>query len=79
MARWKAIGGNRSVVGRPKGPEYSVAGGRARHFKKGRIYAKTGVGAHELYGKVGRAYKRRGGPSSKLGFPVTKPSRIRRP
>jgi uncharacterized protein with LGFP repeats len=77
-ARWRALGGNRSVVGRPRGPEYSVAGGRARHFKSGRIYAKAGVGAHELYGKVGKAYKRRGGPSSKLGFPRTAPTRFKR-
>ncbi len=76
--RWKAIGGYRSVVRGPKGPEYSVAGGRARHFKKGRIYAKYGVGAFEVHGKVLRVYKRRGAAASRLGFPRTAPIRYTR-
>ncbi len=74
--RWRAIGGYASVLRGPQAPEYSVAGGRARHFQKGRIYAKYGVGAHELYGKVLTAYVRRGGPSSRLGFPTTRPQRV---
>ena len=76
--RWRAIGGNRSVVGRPRGAERSVAGGRVRNFQKGRIYAKYGVGAFELYGKVLKAYVRRGGPGSRLGFPRTTPVRFKR-
>ncbi len=76
--RWRAIGGYRSVLGGPLGAEYSVAGGRARQFQKGRIYAKNGVGAHELYGKVLRAYTRRGAAHSRLGFPRTAPIRFKR-
>ncbi len=76
--RWKAIGGYRSVLGAPRAAEYSVAGGRARVFQKGRIFAKYGVGAHELYGKVLKAYVRRGAASSKLGFPRTAPGRFKR-
>ncbi len=77
-ARWKAIGGYRSVLGGPSAAEYSVAGGRARRFQKGRIYAKYGVGAFELHGKVLKAYLRRGAASSRLGFPRTAPTRFKR-
>ena len=76
--RWRAIGGYHSIVRGPAGAEYSVAGGRARQFKKGRIYAKTGVGAFELYGKVLKAYKRRGAAHSRLGFPRSSPFRFNR-
>jgi hypothetical protein len=76
--RWRAIGGYSSVLGGPRGTEYSVAGGRARQFQKGRIYAKYGVGAFELYGKVLRAYARRGAAGSRLGFPRTAPVRFKR-
>jgi len=73
--RWLAIGGNSSVVGREKGAEYSVAGGRAQQFAKGKILYKAGAGAHELYGRVLTAFVRRGSVNSKLGFPMTKPHR----
>ncbi len=75
--RWRAIGGGYSVVGVPKGLEYSVAGGRARTFSKGRIYAKHGL-ARELYGKVLKAYQHRGAARSRLGFPRSAPYRFKR-
>jgi SpoIID/LytB domain protein len=77
-ARWKAIGGYKSVVGGPTGAEYAVAAGRARRFQKGRIFDKAGVGAHELHGRVLKAYARRGGATSRLGFPRTEPRAFRR-
>ncbi|MEO5652610.1 MAG: SpoIID/LytB domain-containing protein [Marmoricola sp.] len=77
-ARWKAIGGSSSVVRNPVSKAYAVAGGRARRYERGRIFYLRGVGAHELYGKVVRAYLRRGGPSSRLGFPTTAPRRFSR-
>ncbi len=77
-ARWKAIGGNRSAVGRPTGKEYAVAKGRARRFQHGRIYYKRGVATREMYGKVYRAYLRRGAAKSRLGFPRTKPLTFKR-
>jgi len=76
--RWKALGGNRSRLGRPTSTEYALASGRARRFKHGRVYYKAGVGAHELYGKVLRAYVRRGEATSKLGFPATASHKVRR-
>ena len=76
--RWKAIGGYRSILRGPRAAEYSVAGGRARRFQHGRIYAKYGVGAFELHGKVLKAYVRRGAAGSRLGFPRTAPARFKR-
>ncbi len=77
-ARWKAIGGESSVVRGPVGKEYAVAGGLARRYQRGRIFYTQSVGARELYGKVVRPYLRRGGPRSKLGFPTTRPRRFSR-
>ncbi len=71
--RWKALGGAQSVLGVPKGAEYSVAGGRARRFAHGRMFYKAGVGTRELYGRVLKAYVKRGGAGSRLGFPTTRP------
>jgi stage II sporulation protein D len=73
--RWLAIGGASSVVGRQKGEEYSIAGGRAQRFMKGRIFYKAGVGAHEMFGRVLTVYAGRGAALSKLGFPMTRPQR----
>jgi SpoIID/LytB domain protein len=73
--RWLAIGGASSVVGRQKGAEYAVAGGRAQRFAKGRIFHKAGLGAHEEFGRVLTVYVRRGAATSKLGFPLTRPQR----
>ena len=64
------------MVGRPTGAEYSIASGRARRFQKGRIFFKQGLGAHELYGRVLKAYANRGAATSRLGFPLTKPQRV---
>ncbi len=77
-ARWKAIGGRRSVLGAATSREYRAGAGRARNYKHGRIYYKADTGAHELYGTVLRAYKRRGAATSRLGFPTTRPLRFTR-
>ena len=71
--RWRAIGGRDSVVGSATTREYAVSTGRARGFQHGRIFYRRGAGAHELYGRVLRAYLARGGATSRLGFPRTRP------
>jgi stage II sporulation protein D len=76
--RWRAIGGNHSIVGRPRGAEYSVSGGRARKFAHGRIFWSQTTGAHEVYKKVLKAYLRRGGAAGRLGFPLTSPHKVGR-
>ena len=72
--RWRAIGGRDSILGSPTTREYSVAAGRTRGFQHGRMFYHLGAGAHELYGRVLRAYLKRGGATSKLGFPGLAPS-----
>ena len=74
--RWRAIGGNHSIVGRPRAAEHPVSHGRARRFAHGRIYWSTTTGAHELYRRVLTAYLHRHGPSGRLGFPLTSPHRV---
>ena len=70
-ARWRAISSNHSVVGRPRSAEYAVAGGRTRRYAHGRIYWKPTTGAHELYGRVLRAYLHpRGSAAGRIGFPT---------
>ena len=74
--RWKQLGGAKGRLGRAKGAEYAVPGGRAQRFEHGRIWWSSATGAHELYGKVLRAYLHRGGAESALGLPRTKPKRF---
>jgi stage II sporulation protein D len=76
--RWRAIGGYRSVLGGPTSSEYAAGGSQVRRFQHGRIYATAGVGAHELHGRVLRAYLRKGETGSRLGFPRTAPTRFKR-
>ncbi len=76
--RWRAIGGYKSVLGAPTSAERAAGPGRVRLFQNGRVYAKAGVGARELHGRVLRAYLRRGATTSRLGFPTTSPVRFRR-
>ena len=76
--RWKALGGNKSRLGRPTSAEYAVPGGRARRFTHGRVYFKPGVGARDLRGRVLRAYIRGGETTSRLGFPVTASRKVKR-
>jgi stage II sporulation protein D len=76
--RWRALGGYTSVLGRPIGAEYTLGTGTARRFQHGRIYANAGVGAHELTGRVLKAFVRRGEVRSRLGFPTTAPAKFKR-
>ncbi len=72
--RWKALGGASSIVGSPKGAEYSVAGGRAR-----RVPARPDVLQEQASARAScSAGCSRPTPSavargSKLGFPKTRP------
>lgn len=73
--RWRALGGTVSVLGRATTREYAVAGGHARVFQHGRIWSDPRGVARELHGPVLRPYVRRGGATSRLGFPLTAPIR----
>ena len=77
-ARWTAIGGARSVLGRPTSGEWSAAGGRVQRFEHGRIYWKSRTGAHELYGRVLKTFLTRPRAAARLGFPTTRPTSFSR-
>lgn len=68
---YAALGGAASVLGQPVGPEYPVAGGRARSYQGGSILWSVRTGAHEVHGAIGAHYWWLGGPNGVLGFPVT--------
>ncbi|MGH3506848.1 MAG: SpoIID/LytB domain-containing protein [Nocardioidaceae bacterium] len=71
IVRWRKIGGAKSIVGRPRSGEYAIDRGAVQEFEKGRIFWSSSTGARELKGNVLRAYRDFGGPSSRLGWPVT--------
>jgi hypothetical protein len=71
IERWRKLGGPRSILGGPRSGEYAVATGSAQNFDKGRIFWSSVTGAKELKGRVLAAYRAYGGPSSRLGWPVT--------
>ncbi len=61
----------------PRGAEYSVAGGRARRFQKGRIFYKArGSARTSSTDACSRPTSNRGAATSRLGFPLTKPQRV---
>jgi SpoIID/LytB domain protein len=71
IERWRRIGGKESDVGVPKSGEYAYAGGSAQNFSHGRILWSAGTGARDLKGPILKAYQAYGGPSSRLGWPMT--------
>jgi SpoIID/LytB domain protein len=71
---YRDIGGPKSRLGMPASQIVAVnpgAGTRAI-FEKGRILAKTGSGAHALWGRVLGEYLDRGGTDGRLGFPTSR-------
>jgi SpoIID/LytB domain protein len=69
MARYTQVGS--SVLGDVKSAEYAVPSGSAQKFDKGRIFYSRATGARELFGTVLAGYRDAGGPSGRLGLPVT--------
>jgi uncharacterized protein with LGFP repeats len=68
-ARYAAIGGASSVLGKATKAEYVVTGGRARDYAGGRMYWGASSGAHYLTGVVLTKYLGLGGPA-KFGLPT---------
>jgi stage II sporulation protein D len=68
-ARWRHLGGTKSVIGKPVSGEFPVLSGSAQKFSGGRIYWAPQTGARELSGPILTAYRRWGGPASNLGWP----------
>lgn len=66
----------RKLLGSPTGNEFSVASGRAKHYKWGSLYWTSSTGVHEVHGAIRSRYNELGGPSGRLGFPTTDEGRL---
>jgi uncharacterized protein with LGFP repeats len=69
-AKYAALGGASSFLGKATTPEYDVAGGRARNYAGGRVFWSAATGAHEVHGAILNRYLAAGGPATR-GFPTS--------
>ncbi|MCW2613890.1 MAG: hypothetical protein JWN08_884 [Frankiales bacterium] len=72
-ARYIALGENGSVLGATVAGEVTTNGGSAQRYQRGRISARTGIGARETVGPVAVRYVAVGAEAGPLGFPTTPP------
>ena len=70
QTKYAALGGSSSFLGAPVAGEYTVAGGRAQNYQRGRIYWSQTTGAWSVHGSILDRYLALGGPSF-LGFPTS--------
>jgi hypothetical protein len=68
---YRQLGGASSALGRPTAPEFSIIGGRERHYRNGRIYWSAATGPHALHGPILRHYLSLGGVTGFAGFPTS--------
>jgi hypothetical protein len=68
---YASLGGRYSSLGRPRGPEQSVAHGLVQRYRHGRIYWSAATGAHALHGPVLRHYLSLKGPAGFAGYPIS--------
>ncbi|ALJ19762.1 SGNH/GDSL hydrolase family protein [Microbacterium sp. No. 7] len=69
-AAWSQAGREHGALGYPLKNEYTIAGGTAQDFERGRILWSPATGAHALVGGMLSSWSDRGGERSWLGFPV---------
>lgn len=69
--KYAALGAGKSFLKSPTSLEYDVVGGRVRNYLGGRLYWRSGVGAHEVHGRILSMYASLGYQTSCLGFPTT--------
>ena len=67
--RYAALGGPSGRLGPALSDEYDVPGGRARDYRRGRVYAPAGGPAHAVLGEPLPRYLALGGPGGLLGLP----------
>ena len=84
FGEYRQVGTGRGVLGLPTTKVVNMAGSTGQRravacsacsrigFEGGRIYWKSGVGAHALWGRVLKAYLDRAGAGGGLGFPTTR-------
>ena len=74
--KWIALGADRGF-GAPISDELPSALGRMQYFSDGKdnfekaIYWSASTGAHEVHGKIARAYREAGGDAGQLGLPIS--------
>jgi uncharacterized protein with LGFP repeats len=69
--KWASIGGRNSVLGNPTTDELAGArGGRYNEFERGYIYWLPNVGAHIIYGDIGKKWNEQGREKG-VGYPLT--------
>ncbi len=70
--RWHELGGlGKAGLGVARSGEFAVEHGAAQTFERGRIFWSRHTGAHELRSGVLGAYRKTGGPGSRIGWPLT--------
>lgn len=72
-AKFRALGGCRSVVGGPVSAEAAASDGVGKYneFEKGVIYWTAATGAHEVHGAILTKWKDLGREGSSLGYPTS--------
>jgi uncharacterized protein with LGFP repeats len=70
---WRAAGWEDGKLGYPTSEEACglAGGGCSQQYQGGRVYWRSGVGAHPVWGAIGRAWTAAGAESGALGYPVT--------
>ncbi len=73
LAKWLAIGGERSLFGYPTSAEMRGLknSGSYQQFQIGRIYWSAATGAHPVAGGIGDYWRQKGAEKSTLGYPIS--------
>jgi hypothetical protein len=73
--RWRAMGGEMSILGYPTTNETTTPDGvgRYNHFQKGSIYWTPVTGAHEIYGAIRARWAELRWERGLLGYPTATP------
>ncbi|MFC5288757.1 PQQ-dependent sugar dehydrogenase [Actinokineospora guangxiensis] len=72
LAKWRALGWEKSVLGYPTSGELAgTGGGRYNLFQRGSIHYIAGTGAFEVRGSIYLKYKAMGSEKSVLRYPTT--------
>ncbi len=75
-AYYVSIGSHGCPFGLPIKPTMSLNGGKRTELQRATIYYARSTGAHEVHGAIRERYKKLGGVSSFLGFPITDEEKV---
>ncbi|MBJ8343760.1 LGFP repeat-containing protein [Antrihabitans sp. YC2-6] len=72
FAKYEAVGGASSPLGKPQGnTESAPGGGKYQEFDGGIIYFNEATGANVVWGDIRVAWEGAGGPEGSLGYPTS--------